>query len=30
MEALLDEDYEEAAGYGTPGVSAYIGLKMRF
>ncbi|UCF30129.1 MAG: TonB-dependent receptor [bacterium] len=24
---LLDEEYEEAAGYGTPGMSGYLGLR---
>jgi len=24
---LLDEEYEEAGGYGTPGISAYVGVK---
>lgn len=27
VENLLDEDYEEVKGYGTPGISAYAGLK---
>jgi vitamin B12 transporter len=24
---MLDEEYEEAGGYGTPGRSAYFGIK---
>jgi vitamin B12 transporter len=27
IENLLDEEYEEAAGYGTPGVAGYVGIK---
>jgi vitamin B12 transporter len=27
VENLLDQDYEEVKGYGTPGISAYAGLK---
>lgn len=27
VENLLDEDYQEAFGYGTPGVSTYLGVK---
>ena len=27
VENLLDEEYEEAAGYGTPGRAAYLGLR---
>lgn len=30
MENLFDEDYEEAKGYGTPGISAYAGMKTTF
>ena len=30
VENLLDEDYEEAYGYGTPGFSAYGGVKVVF
>lgn len=30
VENLLDEDYEEAYGYGTPGFSAYGGIKVVF
>jgi vitamin B12 transporter len=29
-ENLLDEDYEEVKGYGTPEVSAYAGVKLSF
>lgn len=29
-ENLFDEDYEEAAGYGTPGASFYGGVKLSF
>lgn len=28
VENLFDEDYEEAFGYGTPGISAYGGVKV--
>ncbi len=28
IENLLDEDYEEANGYGTPGISAFIGVTV--
>jgi len=28
IENLFDEDYEEAFGYGTPGISAYGGVKL--
>jgi vitamin B12 transporter len=27
---LLNRDYEEVVGYGTPGVSAFGGIKMSF
>ncbi len=27
IENLLDEQYEEAGGYGTPGRSAYVGIR---
>ena len=30
IENLLDEDYEEAAGYGTAELSAYAGVKLSF
>ncbi len=30
VENLLDEDYQEVAGYGTPNISGYIGLKLSF
>jgi vitamin B12 transporter len=30
VENLLDKDYEEAAGYGTPGISVYSGVKAVF
>jgi vitamin B12 transporter len=30
IENLLDEDYEYAAGYGTPGRSFYVGTKITF
>jgi vitamin B12 transporter len=30
VENLLDEDYQEAFGYGTPGVSVYMGVKASF
>ncbi len=29
-ENLLDEDYEEVKGFGTPGISAYAGIKLSF
>jgi vitamin B12 transporter len=29
-ENLLDEDYEEVKGFGTPGISAYAGVKLSF
>ena len=28
FENLLDTDYEEVYGYGTPGLSAFAGLKL--
>jgi vitamin B12 transporter len=28
IDNVLDEDYEESAGYGTPGLSAYGGFKI--
>jgi vitamin B12 transporter len=30
VENLLDEDYQTAAGYGTPGRGAYVGVRARF
>lgn len=30
IENLLDQDYEEVYGYGTPGISAYGGVKLTF
>ena len=30
IDNLLDEDYEEASGYGTAGASGYLGLKASF
>lgn len=30
IENLLDEEYQEVLGYGTPGISAYAGLKAKF
>jgi len=27
---LFDREYEEAYGYGTPGISAYGGVKVSF
>ena len=30
IENLFDEDYEQAFGYGTPGFSAYGGMKLTF
>jgi vitamin B12 transporter len=30
VENLLDEDYEEVKGYGTPEISAYAGVKLSF
>jgi vitamin B12 transporter len=30
IENLLDENYEEVKGYGTPGVSVFGGLKLSF
>jgi outer membrane cobalamin receptor len=27
VQNLLDEEYEEAGGYGTPGRSAYLGIR---
>ncbi len=30
IDNLFDEDYEEVAGYGTAGLSAYAGLKVTF
>jgi vitamin B12 transporter len=30
VENLFDKDYEEAAGYGTPGISVYSGVKAVF
>jgi vitamin B12 transporter len=30
IENLFDEDYEEAIGYGTPGISAYGGVKFSY
>jgi len=29
IENIFDEDYEEVKGYGTPGISAYAGLKLK-
>lgn len=29
-ENLLDEDYQEVLTYGTPGISAYAGMKVKF
>ncbi|MEA3363280.1 MAG: TonB-dependent receptor, partial [Thermodesulfobacteriota bacterium] len=30
VDNLFDEDYEEAAGYGTAGLSGYAGIKLSF
>jgi vitamin B12 transporter len=30
VENLFDADYEERAGYNTPGVSAYAGIRATF
>lgn len=30
VENLFDEDYETAAGYGTPGQGAFVGVRARF
>ena len=30
LENILDEDYEEVYGYGTPGFGAYAGIKYSF
>jgi vitamin B12 transporter len=30
VENLFDEQYEEVAGYGTPGIAAYLGVKISF
>ena len=30
VENLADETYQTAAGYGTPGRSAYVGARARF
>ncbi len=30
MENLLDQDYEEVKGYGTPGISGFAGIKVSF
>jgi vitamin B12 transporter len=30
IDNLLDKSYEEAAGYGTPGIAAYGGIKMTY
>jgi vitamin B12 transporter len=30
IENLLDEEYEQVIGYGTPGISAFAGLKFLF
>jgi vitamin B12 transporter len=30
IDNLLDKSYEEAAGYGTPGISAYGGIKVTY
>lgn len=30
IDNLFDKSYEEVAGYGTPGLSAYAGLKASF
>jgi len=30
VENVTDEQYQTAAGYGTPGRSAYIGARARF
>ena len=30
IDNLLDKSYEEAAGYGTPGISAFGGVKVSF
>jgi vitamin B12 transporter len=30
IDNVLDKSYEEAAGYGTPGISAYGGVKVSF
>jgi vitamin B12 transporter len=30
IDNLLDEDYEEVSGYGTPGISGYVGAKVIF
>ena len=30
IENLFDQDYQEIFGYGTPGVSAYGGVKLTF
>ena len=29
-ENLLDQDYEEVFGYGTPGIGAYLGVRYNF
>ena len=29
-ENLLDEDYQEVFGFGTPGVAGYAGIRIRF
>jgi vitamin B12 transporter len=29
IENLLDEDYQQVGGYGTPGVSGYLGIRVR-
>ncbi len=30
IDNLFDKDYEEVAGYGTPGLSAYAGIRLSF
>ncbi len=30
VENLLDEDYQQVLGYGTPGLSGYLGARFRF
>jgi vitamin B12 transporter len=30
VDNVFDEQYQTVAGYGTPGVAAYAGLRVRF
>ena len=30
IENLLDEDYQQVLGYGTPGLSGYVGARFAF